>query len=187
VVQDGVSLQQLFEYFLSVLPRGTTGFIALCTDLQESVFSCHFVAKSCKKLQNSLLKTRSVQPLCFQSILRSFALFFCKSFVCTTYAKQWGVYVPPASDKPKVSLEVFPPTQISPALSIICGNRRLPAPLCAFPPRTPCCPPRPPQATMRIAPPIGRRASRRVRFPREWLRLGEPNAVYKEESRHGLC
>ncbi len=187
MIQDGVNSQQLFEYFLFVPPRGTTGFIALCTNLQKPVFSCHFVAKSCKEAQNSSLKTQSLQPLCFHAILRSFALFSCKSFVCTTYAKQRGVYTPTTSPQSKGSLELFPPTQVSPVLSITCGNRRPPAPPCAFPPRTPCCPPQPPQATMPTAPFIGRRASRRVRFPRECPRQGEPSALNKEESRHGLC
>ncbi len=133
MLQDGVNSQQLFEYFprirrrrMRVLseprtggvqgslftPPCGTGLIALCTDLQEPVFSCHFVAKSCKEVQGAPPKTQSVQPLCFQSILRSFALFSCKSFVCLTYAKQRGVYAPSTNSKSKVLLEV---PQLSPA------------------------------------------------------------------------
>ncbi len=43
-------------------------------------------------------KTQSVQLFCFQSILRSFALFSCKSFVYLTYAKQPGGVYPKVSD-----------------------------------------------------------------------------------------
>jgi hypothetical protein len=51
-------------------------------------------------------KTQSVQLLCFQSTLRSFSLFSCKSFVCLTYAKQHGGVYPRVSDSGQFGLLV---------------------------------------------------------------------------------
>ncbi len=106
-------------------PPCGTGLIALCKNLQEPVFSCHFVAKSCKKTQDAPPETQSVQPICFQSGLRSFSLFSCKSFVCLTYAKQRGVYTPSASSKSKVLLEVG---QLTPTPPYIYSEHSVPRP-----------------------------------------------------------
>ncbi len=64
-------------------------------------------------------ETQSVQPLCFQLIPHSFALFSCKSFVCLTYAKQRGVYTLSRFPKPRVLLEL---EQLSPVPSNTCHD-----------------------------------------------------------------